>query len=692
MPRWSRPQNGWVGTDYGGVYTTAGFTPWDPTLRQAGCLSLAAGTTTLRNVTLARCRNAWDGASAYLRVGPSAQLAGALVNIVVGCSAPFEGVTSQPILERHGIESHALLALRGLRITPGEGCSLPARSQLLTPNTSIATCDELPSIGAYASCGVEATCTDVAIPGFSSLVSAECTCTGSTFARVTEEISSAELLPYSFGCFTQRVAGSVSAVGVTASSVIFRLSKSATADETQARTLQIGMLGSDTEMGATWQVDWMPTWLSMPQRTGSLNKSDTTANFRLSATTTGMPGREQPYEAMLNVSVLSGLNRAFEVPLFLYVSATTVDAAWGTADETASCTSLAPPSKSVSAGTPVVIPFVGCDREGLQNALRLPSSTDDRVFTVDATQPSGTSPLIVTITYEESSGHFAAAFTAAQPGDYELRLLLDGEHVGDTLRLSAGCACITGMVLQSDGSCAFCPQGTGAAACATECGVCAPGYFKPQADSNASECVRCPRHANCALDTILETIDVHPGFWRLSPQASQLHACEGGNASCIGGPDPSASCAPGHTGPECRLCAEPGYYNSEGLCEVCPEPAVGVTLMVGIIVAVLAACGGVWWLHETPNQKLAWAAAPLRRITHYVKAKMRSLGFVVKLKVAITFCQVVATMDRTYDVQLPPYWYQWTWWIRVIGELDWLGWAVPAEARANVEHAALLHS
>ena len=49
-------------------------------------------------------------------------------------------------------------------------------------------------------------------------------------------------------------------------------------------------------------------------------------------------------------------------------------------------------------------------------------------------------------------------------------------------------------------------------------------------------------------------------------------------------------------------------------------------------------------------------------------------------------------MDRTYDVQLPPYWYQWTWWIRVIGELDWLGWAVPAEARANVERAALLHS
>ena len=114
--------------------------------------------------------------------------------------------------------------------------------------------------------------------------------------------------------------------------------------------------------------------------------------------------------------------------------------------------------------------------------------------------------------------------------------------------------------------------------------------------------------------------------------------------------------------------------------------------MVGIMVVVLAACGGVWWLHETPNQKLAWAAAPLRRITHYVKAKMRSLGFVVKLKVAITFCQVVATMDRTYDVQLPPYWYQWTSWIRVIGELDWLGWAVPAEARANVEHPALHHS
>ena len=98
-------------------------------------------------------------------------------------------------------------------------------------NTSIATCAELPSLGAGASCGEEATCTDVALPGaYAALTTAECSCTGNTFALATEE-SSAELLPYAYGCFTQRRAQSLTVAGVTTSSVIFRLRKTATANE-----------------------------------------------------------------------------------------------------------------------------------------------------------------------------------------------------------------------------------------------------------------------------------------------------------------------------------------------------------------------------------------------------------------------------------------------------------------------------
>ena len=104
--------------------------------------------------------------------------------------------------------------------------------------------------------------------------------------------------------------------------------------------------------------------------------------------------------------------------------------------------------------------------------------------------------------------------------------------------------------------------------------------------------------------------------------------------------------------------------------------------MVFIILIVLVTSGGVWLLHENRSPRFEWASAPLRRLSHYFKTKMRSVGCVVKMKAAITFCQVVASIDKAYAVQLPPAWYQWTAWITFIGELDWLGWAVPAEARS----------
>ena len=65
--------------------------------------------------------------------------------------------------------------------------------------TAIATCAQLPSIDG-ARCGAAATCTDVTHEE-SSLTSAECSCTGSTIVRATAD-ASAELVPYSFGCFT----------------------------------------------------------------------------------------------------------------------------------------------------------------------------------------------------------------------------------------------------------------------------------------------------------------------------------------------------------------------------------------------------------------------------------------------------------------------------------------------------------
>ena len=122
------PTDGWDGTNYGGSWHAGletdipNFNPWDPGMRQCGCLRLLGGSTTLLNVTIARCRSNPVGSqsgtltiSPYLQATANAQLSGAHVNIVTGCSSLFEGTQwmAPPfILGKDVVEGRALLALR----------------------------------------------------------------------------------------------------------------------------------------------------------------------------------------------------------------------------------------------------------------------------------------------------------------------------------------------------------------------------------------------------------------------------------------------------------------------------------------------------------------------------------------------------------------------------------------------------
>ena len=40
----------------------------------------------------------------------------------------------------------------------------------------------------------------------------------------------------------------------------------------------------------------------------------------------------------------------------------------------------------------------------------------------------------------------------------------------------------------------------------------------------------------------------------------------------------------------------------------------------------------------------------------------------------MTFVQVVAVLDSTYAIALPPSWYDWVGWLRFLGRLDWANW------------------
>jgi hypothetical protein len=199
------------------------------TPRSVGCLNIGSAMVTLRNVTLARCTQTSNSLPASLRVASSATLVGTFVTVITPCGLP---ATTNPAI---GHESGSgALALRQLRVVAEDGCSLPSTSQLFASSSSIATCAELSAMSG-AGCGVETACTDEALfPSDPSVTTAMCSCIPGAFTRDTST-ASASFLPYSSGCFTQRVAGSVSVRGVTASSVIFRLSKSATSDESMVQ-------------------------------------------------------------------------------------------------------------------------------------------------------------------------------------------------------------------------------------------------------------------------------------------------------------------------------------------------------------------------------------------------------------------------------------------------------------------------
>ena len=192
------------------------------------------------------------------------------------------------------------------------------------------------------------------------------------------------------------------------------------------------MGGTDTEMGASWEVGSAPSWLHVPQPTGSLNSTDSYGRFEVSATTSGQPGRQAPYESVFNVSTISGINRAFTVPVLLYVTATTVDAAWGAADSSLSCLNTTAPHASAIAGSIMQIPFLGCDRDGLVNARNANFSAIAR--------RQGAPDMPLPVEYDDVLGAFQATFQAALPDTYTLLLFLSGDPVATPLSIVArGC-------------------------------------------------------------------------------------------------------------------------------------------------------------------------------------------------------------------------------------------------------------
>ena len=643
----------------------------------AGCLDVSGGTTSLRNVTMRHCRVNSAGSGAYLRVASSSHVVGEALQIEPDCTDS----SSQPYVQRTG-SPPLPLALRKLSIVT-DGC-IPNPSLLLASDTSIATCTELLSLSAAARCGAATICTDVPIfaRGPSSLTSAWCSCTGAAFAKATST-STAELLPYSFGCFTQRRAQSIEAVGTTTSSLVFYLTKTRMSQQTQTQMLSIDMAGSDTDMGALWQIGSTPRWLTVNPGAGSLNASETSARFLVEARTAGWPGMQGPYETVLNVSVLSGLNSVFSVPVFVFVTATTVNASWGTVDlQGYTCNRTREPTTTAIAGTQMEVAFVGCDQDGLKNFA------DPQSFTAFAIG-SGTS-VSVPIEYDAVTGDFSVIFSSHLPGRYMLTLQLAGQPVANELAVVIRCA--AGQLLMDDGTCGCAagsmPNSNAARrafepciSCSTvstsswafpgdtTCGRCRENLFYSDA---TGRCEPCPLGGVCAAGSRIETIILEVGYWRLSNRTIDVRQClfhyDQAMTPCRGGLVEEV-CEGNLHGPLCDSCDRPtstsdgSYFDSSiARCIVCPEPGARSGLISGIVLGTVAVVLVLALLTYRPPSALQGVSDRLKWISRFIAP----LGLLPKAKQLVSFFQVLFSLGDVYRTSLPPEFDEYLAWIRWI--------------------------
>lgn len=170
-----------------------------------------------------------------------------------------------------------------------------------------------------------------------------------------------------------------------------------------------------------------------------------------------------------------------------------------------------------------------------------------------------------------------------------------------------------------------------------------------------SRCIECPKHAQCLeVDTSLQDLTVDPGFWRVGynsldvKRCPRRSVCAGGLAVAPAYNRSSSSCALGRgvAGVFCLLCERPqsDYFDtSQERCRPCEE-----SIAEAIALAVLLVCGLAFIL-------LVWQALPrhVGRWQRHLAINAERVSFQAKLRLTITFLQVLTQMQRVYDVRLP---------------------------------------
>ena len=221
------------------------------------------------------------------------------------------------------------------------------------------------------------------------------------------------------------------------------------------------------------------------------------------------------------------------------------------------------------------------------------------------------------------------------------------------------CSAGTHQPGQGAAECRRCELGQSSPVGSDRCNICAADFYRPNAYSPTSLCTSCDglQGVSCRVNATTETLEINEGYYRFSPSTPRTYKCDVQNnrTACLS----NSVCRAGHGGPLCKVCLEEKEYYHEASCEDCPQAGSGFAAVVATVATALLFGVALKRILASRSKVCAWLADPLRRWVRQVSTFCELVGVVTKLKLAMNFMQVVATLHITHSLNLPDTWFRW---------------------------------
>jgi len=140
----------------------------------------------------------------------------------------------------------------------------------------------------------------------------------------------------------------------------------------------------------------------------------------------------------------------------------------------------------------------------------------------------------------------------------------------------------------------------------SEC-ICTEDYYQNQ--TNCIDCIDIDYGVNCSEGSTISTLNMKPGYWRVSVSSATILACPLGSINCAGGTgynpnltsiseelfDSNYYCQENYKGPYCAVC-EDGYFKSvSDKCIQCSS-SLKIVGYIGIVLTSIIVLAAVWYL------------------------------------------------------------------------------------------------